>query len=284
MDWLFSWEVTSVLVTLFISIGLGVLALGDFRLAKTVFVLAAVDAISGTISWGLNTTLPGWVRTGIVFALTGGLGVLCVQSLRYVDGKKPADIEAQPRFPTAAEIVEEIHKQSQVQATLRADLEYLFFGRDALYFSYINHSKDTAEQPKYWFGGLDLSRPYFPPGSDQPNGLPITAQVQATDFCRPGDMQGNIEVLNTQIAKSHVQKGDKLWLVGFITCANCSKTRAYYVYFEVGKGGWYAEAPDSKKMELPKPLDRPVSDAEIDAYADKLAPADSRIAIPQILP
>jgi hypothetical protein len=195
-----------------------------------------------------------------------------------------ARIESQPCLPTAAEIAEELRKHSQQDSTLRADLEYLFFGRDALYFNYINHSKDTAQQPKYWFGGLDLSRPYFPPGSKQPNGLPILTQVQASDFCRPGDMQGKVEVLNTQMARSHVQRGDKLWLAAWITCANCAKTRAYYVYFEVGKGGWYAQAPDSTKMELPKPLDRPVSDAEIEAYADELVPISSRITIPQTLP
>jgi hypothetical protein len=231
MDLLFSWEVTSVLVTLFITVGLAVLAFSDFALAKICFLLAGADAISSMVMWGVNTTLQPWLRTAIVFVSTGGLAVLCVQSFKYVAAKEPAHIESQPRLPTAAEIAEEVRKQSQRESTLRADLEYLFFGKDALYFNYVNHSKDTAEQPKYWFGGLDLSRPYFPQNSNAPNALPIIAQVQASDFCRPGDVQGNIEVLNTPMAKSHVQKGDKLWLAAFITCANCAKTRAYYVYF-----------------------------------------------------
>ncbi|MGO9264791.1 MAG: hypothetical protein ACLQBA_07890 [Candidatus Binataceae bacterium] len=246
--------------------------------------MATADALSSAVMWGMNMTLSPWLTNVIVFAVTGGLGVLSLQSFRYVDGKEPTHLESQPQIPTAVEIADEMRKQSQTESTLRADLEYLFFGLDALYFNYINRSKDTAEKPKYWFAGLDLSRPYFPPNSKEPNGLPIMTQVQASDFCRPGDMQGNVEVLNTQMAKSHVQRGDKLWLAAFITCANCAKTRAYYVYFEVGKGGWYAEAPDSKKMELPAPFARPVSDTEIKAYADKLVPVSSRITIPQRLP
>jgi hypothetical protein len=124
------------------------LPLGDFFLAKVCFFLAAADAMGSVVMWGANATSQPWLAMAIVFVSTGGLAVLCVQSFRYVEAKAPVHIEPQPRLPTAAEIAEEVRKQSQQESKLGADLEYLFFGRDALYFNYVNHSKDTAEQPR----------------------------------------------------------------------------------------------------------------------------------------
>jgi hypothetical protein len=88
MERLFSWEVTSVAVGLFIAIGLGVLALDDFRLAKLFFLLAAADAIGGIVMWEAKIDFPPWGKILFVFALAGSVGVLAMLSLRYVDKKE----------------------------------------------------------------------------------------------------------------------------------------------------------------------------------------------------
>jgi hypothetical protein len=90
LEWLFSWEVVSVMVGLLVSIGLGVLALDDFKLAKLFFLSAAADAVGGMVMWGVKTDVPPWVRNGIVFVSVGLIGVLLVQSFRYVDRKEVA--------------------------------------------------------------------------------------------------------------------------------------------------------------------------------------------------
>jgi hypothetical protein len=88
MEWLFSWGVVSVVVAVLIGVGFGFLALNDFKLAKLCFLLAAADAIGGMVMWGVRTDIPPWLRTGIIFASIGLIGVLTVQSFRYVDQKK----------------------------------------------------------------------------------------------------------------------------------------------------------------------------------------------------
>jgi hypothetical protein len=90
VEWLFSWEVASVVVGLAVSIGLGVLALDDYKLAKLFFLLAAADTLGGVIMWGAKSDLPAWARTLLVFVITGAVAVMFVQSLRYVDKKQRA--------------------------------------------------------------------------------------------------------------------------------------------------------------------------------------------------
>lgn len=88
MEWLFSWEVTSFAISIFIAIGLGVLALDDFRVAKLFFLLAAADAIGAIIMWGIKTDLPPITRIPILFLVGGVLVVLLAQSFRYVARKE----------------------------------------------------------------------------------------------------------------------------------------------------------------------------------------------------
>jgi len=87
MEWLFSWEVTSVGISISIGIGLGVLAFDDFKLAKLFFLMAAFDAAGGIVMWGIKTDLPSWTRNAIIFLVLGSIGVLATQSLRYVNRK-----------------------------------------------------------------------------------------------------------------------------------------------------------------------------------------------------
>jgi hypothetical protein len=97
MELLFSWEVTSVVVGIAIAIGLGVLALDDFRLAKTFFLLATADALGGVVMWGIKIPFPHWGKLTFVFLLTGTIGVLGFLSLGYVDRKEEAKKELKQR-------------------------------------------------------------------------------------------------------------------------------------------------------------------------------------------
>jgi hypothetical protein len=88
MQWLFSWEVTSVVVVLAITVALGTLPLKDFGLAKFFFVIAAADAIGGTIMGISRSGLSIKWQGVLVFAAGGCICLLLFLSLRYVDSKK----------------------------------------------------------------------------------------------------------------------------------------------------------------------------------------------------
>ena len=88
MESLFSWEVTGVMVSIFITIALGVLAMSDYKLAKTFFLLAAADAAGGVLMWAKRSPLPYWVVGLIAFVVVGCIAVLTLQSFWYVDRKR----------------------------------------------------------------------------------------------------------------------------------------------------------------------------------------------------
>ncbi len=60
MEWLLSWEVTSVVVVAVAGFGFAVLALDDFKVAKVLFLIAAADASGGVLMWGAKTQSPTW--------------------------------------------------------------------------------------------------------------------------------------------------------------------------------------------------------------------------------
>ena len=70
---------------------------------------------------------------------------------------------------------------------------------------------------------------------------------------------------------NHVKSGEIIFGVAWVTCINCIKDRAYYVYWKAGEGGWYAEQ-NPKQLELPKPIATAYSDMQINEYLDKLVP------------
>ena len=90
MDWmreLFSWEVVGWTVGVLAPGGLGLLALNDYRLTKTCFMLCGLMLEGKVIMWGIETplSLPGRIFTSaLLFALIG-IGV--EESWRYVDSK-----------------------------------------------------------------------------------------------------------------------------------------------------------------------------------------------------
>jgi hypothetical protein len=90
MEWLFSWEVTSVVVVAFLATAFAFLALDDFKLAKLCFLVAAADAIGGMVMWGVKTQATSWARYVVVFIMVGSIGVLAVASLAYANRKSAA--------------------------------------------------------------------------------------------------------------------------------------------------------------------------------------------------
>jgi hypothetical protein len=56
LEWLFSWEVTSVIAGSAVATALATIALKGYRAAKICFPLAVADAIGGIIMWGISAT------------------------------------------------------------------------------------------------------------------------------------------------------------------------------------------------------------------------------------
>ena len=101
MEWLLSWEVTSVISVGLASFAFAFISLDDSRLAKVFLLLAATDALGGTLMWGIKSSLPTWATMLIVFCGTGALAVLLVSSLRYVDHKRESKYGAQSGSATS---------------------------------------------------------------------------------------------------------------------------------------------------------------------------------------
>jgi hypothetical protein len=117
LEWVFSWEVTSVVASILIGAAFSFLALDDFKLAKLCFLIAAADAIGGMVMWGVKTQVPPWTRIAIVFFGVGLVGVLAVQALRYVDQKR--EKKEQPKGPARRITLEQLFK-SDFSYTLKA--------------------------------------------------------------------------------------------------------------------------------------------------------------------
>lgn len=160
---------------------------------------------------------------------------------------------------------------------LNSDLRYVFYGKDRLYVVFKNPSRYVASKPKVWFALMDLTNPYSysirPGESPTAQPFPIPTKVYSDDYVRPGDSGGNEDLLRNFMG--HIKEGDIIWGFAAITCIDCMKQRSYYVYWKAGVGGWFAEA-DPKHLMLPKPVMTPFSESQIDAYVNKLVPAEDR--------
>jgi len=300
MEWLFSWEVTSWAVGILTAFALGLLALNDYRWAKLFFLIAAADASGGVVMWGIKTETRTWPVLLAVAALMGGIGVLTVLAFWYVDGKKSsAEAKSNPKAATTiivsmtkdqfdalmaaaskpAQLAQDktSPKHQETKDSLNSDLQAVFYGKDQLYFEFKNPTQHVATQPTIGFGLMDFTNPYsysrIPGEAPTAQPFPIPTRSSSDDYVRPVSWYGNQEILVSFM--SHVKRGDVVFGVAWLTCKNCIKQRAYYVYWKVGTGGWYAEA-DPTKLQLPAPRMQPVPDAEINQYVDKLIPSENR--------
>jgi hypothetical protein len=79
-----------------IPLGVGVIALREYRLAKLCFTVSAV-LLGGRLVVFLATLQPFEKRTIIAFCLCGLLGIVFVESLRWVERKKTEDVGQKAR-------------------------------------------------------------------------------------------------------------------------------------------------------------------------------------------
>jgi hypothetical protein len=181
------------------------------------------------------------------------------------------------RFPS----LDDAAKSTATVGKGRADLKLEFIGRDRLQFMDVADSDESANQPKRFFGLWDINRPFFYeqyPGVVQP--LPLTVRT-TMDFVFRNSKQGPDDVIDTPIALAHVKPGDRLFGMANVTCLNCERQRGYWVYFEVGKGGWYAEmgkATWGQPVQVPK---QDSTDEQQAAVLDLQVPRKLRITIPE---
>jgi hypothetical protein len=161
----------------------------------------------------------------------------------------------------------------------KADLGLEFFGRDTITFNFVNFGNETAQSPKYWTDIMDLTTPYsYPqlPWKYQP--LPLPAQV-LNDFVRHR-LNGGVPLLQlNEQTRQHVKLGDKLFGTVHVTCLNCDKTRIYWIFFEVGKGGWYSY--DASFPEIGGIVQFPKSDKGSEEIIDAQVPPNQRVVMPE---
>ena len=311
--WLFGVGRVLFVVPIGISVGLA-LALDsrirNIRLAHRFFGFACVWAAGGVIEVVGDMKLPLKISIPLVFVGVGLIGVLLLLSFQWVErnhqesGESKATQSAlpplspppvQPSTPGSvvkltsdqfnallAQLSKLPHPPSATSRArsdnpLNSDLRYVFYGKDRLFYVYRNPSRYSASKPSISFGLMDLTNPYsysISPGAPPTaQAFPIPARVFSEDYVRPGDSQGNQEILANFMG--HIKNGDVIWGIAWVSCINCVARRAYYVYWKVGTGGWYAES-NPKKLELPKPVMTPFSDEKINEYIEKIVPLDKR--------
>lgn len=135
-----------------------------------------------------------------------------------------------------------------------ADLALEFVGKERLQFLYVNLSDESANQPKRFFGLWDINRPYYRETNRVIQALPLAWKTEM-DFVFHNSKQGPMDVLDDPTALGHVKVGDHLFGWADVMCLNCVRERDYWVYFEVGVGGWYKEMtkpPWGGSIQIPR--------------------------------
>lgn len=146
-------------------------------------------------------------------------------------------------------------------------------------FSILNSGDEAAQQPKWSFALADLTNEYYPhypsdPNSSQP--LPIPTN-KIDDYVKPHSYLGNFAVFNDATA-SVIKSGDQIFGFVGISCANCPGNRRYWLYWEVGNGGWYSHfIPLAKDAQLFKQGN--LSGPEVDEQVSRTVPAIARIPL-----
>jgi hypothetical protein len=240
----------------------------------------------------------GLMETVAMFALVGASSGALIGSISGAIWKLASNRSTEAGAVNTQPITQNLFTQQQIEDAIRratplgdapsaqspktqSDLAGKFWRDPELHFGLFNGSEESAQLPKFWFLVMDLTRPYFYPNAPtQPQSLPLQARV-LNDFVRPKQTL-DIEVLN-EASRLHVQKGDKLFGIAWLTCLNCAKQRAYYFYYEIGSdNGWYSEAQNPPR-EFPGPSPVPFTDEAIQSYLDRLIPRELRMVIPKAL-
>jgi len=146
-------------------------------------------------------------------------------------------------------------------------------------FSIFNSGGEAAQQPKWTFALGDLTNEYYPhypsdPNSSQP--LPIPTN-KVDDYVKPHSYLGNFAVFN-DVTANFIKSGDQIFGFATISCSNCAGSRSYWLYWEAGNGGWYANfTPLDKDAQLFKQGN--LSRSEVDERISRWIPAIGRIPL-----
>ena len=168
----------------------------------------------------------------------------------------------------------------------KADLSIDFAGVSDLMLMFHANTAVPVEKPKHWFTMFDATNMFIWPNKpDSPQPLPLQVQMW-NDYIRQDTPTGPYSVLSespNEAAKTHVKSGDIILGTIGVTCINCIKVRTYYVYFQMGSGGWFYAVPNGKEKDLfipvPAANKKALSIAEIEDAMDKVVPPSLRIPI-----
>ncbi len=162
-----------------------------------------------------------------------------------------------------------------------SDLRMIFVGKEKLQFYLVNESDESASQPKYFFGLWDINRPVYLrslPDVMQPLQIPSKTE---TDFVFRRATQGPQDVIVGDGMVSHVQYGDRIFGMAYLVCFNCAHERAYWLFFQIGSGGWFAEM-ENPPWGMAVAMPAPNSTIEHQEHAfDLQVPKERRILIPE---
>ncbi len=84
-----SWDLLGWIIAFFVPLGVGVIALNEFRLAKSCFVVSAVVLFAKVAIWLSQMHMRPYAWMLVSFLVFGTIGVCLIGSIRWVDRKKP---------------------------------------------------------------------------------------------------------------------------------------------------------------------------------------------------
>jgi hypothetical protein len=153
----------------------------------------------------------------------------------------------------------------------------IFYGKDIIQLALADNSDTVAEKPRYMTGLFNLTHPYL---VDPGNGLPKKqeilplASITRDEYVKGHSLMRGFEII-TPAAKPLIAKGDVLFGYFELDCLRCEKSKDYYILWQVGVGGWYAESP-TNITRVPIMEQTTIQDEQ--EKINKLAPPDKRVA------
>jgi len=245
--------------------------------------LGFAGIVTGLVGVGLALRYPQKRWIGTVFLvlallLGSGWGVLAYREAHEIVRVPPQTQPLTPQKPPNNPVADA--PKSTPKTELPASLGAVFYDKDNLRFWLVDTGDIAAIKPKFTFGLANLSNQYiadYDGKGSKVEPLPIPTK-EVDDYVRPHESLSTFIVLNSE-SKPFVKTGDRLLGEFHVVCLNCDRQRTYWIYWEVGVGGWYYEVPIGKPTNIPFIQSKGWSDAQIDSAADNLAPFNKRVSI-----
>lgn len=142
--------------------------------------------------------------------------------------------------------------------------------------SIVNDSDAVAHDPSFKVLLWNLEHP------ETSDSLPILTPTAPGSVIRPHEHMGPQSLFDSSAVLARVSKGDRLWGAVTVSCSDCAQARGYWMYAEVGRGGWLSEVNlkdrslhDMSTRDLIKMVPVVARDPEAELY--RLAPPATRI-------